>query len=239
MFGQLSLKQRLLLWLLLGPSAGAIAWRPESATVTKLLGSSLGSLFVISSLLLVWQWRRVRMFAVIIVLAGIAGFVAPGRQFDREALRASYVASLRSYENVPYVWGGEGKRGVDCSGLIRCGLMNACWKRGWLTANPTLIRAAATIWWNDTSAKAMGESWKGFTVPIGESRSVNSAKMDRLSPGDMAVTGTGLHILVYLGGKQWMQAAPEVGHAATFDAPSDNNWMNQPVKLIRWRMLTE
>jgi hypothetical protein len=239
LFGNLTFKQRLLVWLLLGPSAGLVAWRPESATVSKLLGSSLGTLFVIASVLLVWQWRRIRMVAILVVALIAAAIFAPGREFDREALRAAYVDSLRAYENVPYVWGGEGRRGVDCSGLVRCGLMNACVKRGVLTANPALIRMAASIWWNDSSAKAMGEGWKGFTVPFGESKSPNATRTEKIKPGDLAVTTNGLHILVFLGGKQWMQAAPEVGHAALFEAPSDNEWMKQSIKLVRWKALAD
>jgi hypothetical protein len=216
-----------------------VAWRPESATVTKLLGSSLGTLFIVASILLVWQWRRIRMLAMIVVALVVAAFAAPGREYDRDALRAAYVDSLRGYENVKYVWGGEGRRGVDCSGLVRCGLMNACLKRGILTANPALIRAAASIWWNDASAKAMGEGWKGYTAAYGEAKSPNAARTEKLSPGDLAVTTNGLHVLVFLGGKEWMQAAPEVGHAAIFKAPSENSWMKQPVKLVRWRAIAE
>lgn len=234
---KLTLKQRLLLWVLLGPSAGVFAWHPESGTLSKLLGSSLGSAFALSSILLVWQWRRIRLAAFAIVALLVAGFAAPGRDFDRDRLRAAYADSLRSYENVPYVWGGEGRRGVDCSGLVRCGLMNACWKRGWFTANPALIRASAAIWWNDASAKALGDGWKNLTSPVMESRSVNSANTERLLPGDLAVTANGLHILVFLGGNKWMQAAPEVGHAAIFETPSQNDWLKQPVKIVRWRTL--
>lgn len=237
LLGNLSFKQRLLLWLFLGPSAGLVAWRPESATLTKLLGSSLGTLFIIASVLLVWQWRRIRMVAILILALVGAAIFAPGREFDRAALRAAYVDSLRAFENVPYVWGGEGRRGVDCSGLVRCGLMNACVKRGILTGNPALIRAAASVWWNDASAKSMGEGWKGFTVVLGDSKSPNLTRTEKLQPGDLAVTTNGLHVLVFLGGKRWMQAAPEVGHAAFFDAPSDNEWMKQPIKLVRWKAL--
>ncbi|MFN2599036.1 MAG: NlpC/P60 family protein, partial [Pyrinomonadaceae bacterium] len=51
-------------------------------------------------------------------------------------MRRAYIASLESYEGTRYVWGGENSRGIDCSGLVRRGLINADFHEGVVTANP-------------------------------------------------------------------------------------------------------
>ena len=59
-----------------------------------------------------------------------------------EPLREEYIASLRRYTGKKYVWGGEGMLGVDCSGLIRRGMIDALFCRGVRTLR---FRVGATI----------------------------------------------------------------------------------------------
>src|SRR5215470_12413564 len=60
----------------------------------------------------------------------------PGYRHDKAFLRQEYVNELSKYENVDYVWGGEKRSGIDCSGLIRAGLINANIRLGIIGLNP-------------------------------------------------------------------------------------------------------
>ena len=193
--------------------------------------------FVLGALIFVWR-RRVIRFAILTPLViAVAALFLPGRDYDHAALRIANVRALQSYDGVEYVWGGEGGRGVDCSGLIRRGLMDACLHEGARTLNPRLLRASLTLWWYDCSANALGEGYREWTRPITEAASINALDRTGIECGDLGVTAGGAHILAFLGGHEWMQAAPEVGHAASFTVPSTNGWFHNPVKIVRWRLL--
>ena len=60
--------------------------------------------------------------------------------FPRKTLRQKYVDSLVRYEGTKYVWDGENRLGIDCSGLVRKGLIDAAVRAGISTWNPRLIR---------------------------------------------------------------------------------------------------
>ena len=62
---------------------------------------------------------------VVVGTSALAIAVAPGNTADPSALSAAYIGCLKRYEGAKYVWGGETNRGIDCSGLVRCGLMDA------------------------------------------------------------------------------------------------------------------
>ena len=62
---------------------------------------------------------------------------------------------------------------------------------------------------------------------------------EALEPGDLAITDSGLHALVYLGEDKWIQAAPEVGEVKVFNGRTDDNaWLIQPISAYRWTVLT-
>ena len=74
-------------------------------------------------------WRRKYLRFVPLVLLGFAVLVlvVPGRKQDAGSLRRQYVAALQQYEGTRYIWGGENRFGIDCSGLVQvvyhsCGL---------------------------------------------------------------------------------------------------------------------
>lgn len=92
--------------------------------------------------------------------------ICPGKTPDPLNLRDAYVRSLRTYEGTRYIWGGENRLGIDCSGLVRAALIKANFEQGLLALNPQLIRHAVSLWWNDSSAKAMGEGYRGLTRRI-------------------------------------------------------------------------
>ena len=148
--------------------------------------------------------------------------------------------ALKSYEGTPYVWGGENRRGIDCSGLIRSAMIDANWQRGLKTCNPALLRQAFSLWWHDSSALAMKQEYRGQTRLLFTSRSLNETDYTRLQPGDIAVTQSGAHVLAYLGDRTWIEADPNAlfgDRVIQVQVPTRNAWFRTPMSLMRWRQL--
>jgi cell wall-associated NlpC family hydrolase len=163
----------------------------------------------------------------------------PGRAIDRSCLRQEYVASLRSFEGCRYVWGGENRLGIDCSGLVRAGLINASFRNAVVAMNPALLRFALDLWWHDCSAKALGEEYRQQTLRQFSIPDINGIDPVRLQPGDLAVTRNGVHIMAYLGNSQWIEADPGANSVLVISPPSDNSWFESSMNILRWRVLDE
>jgi cell wall-associated NlpC family hydrolase len=155
-------------------------------------------------------------------------------------LRGRYVTALRRYEGTRYVWGGENRFGIDCSGLVRRGLIDANLHEGIATLNPGRIRAAARLWWYDCSARALRDGYRDWTRLLFTAPAINDIVPDRLSPGDIAVTANGVHVLVYLGENQWMQADPKPGKVVRQAVPvAEGGWFEVPVHVMRWQQIDD
>jgi cell wall-associated NlpC family hydrolase len=164
--------------------------------------------------------------------------ILPGRDIDAESLRARYVANLRGYEGVRYVWGGENGLGIDCSGLPRKALLRAYLRDGITSLNPSAVRAGAALWLHDASARALKNSYRGWTVYKFDAASVNEIDAARLLPGDLAITTDGVHAMVYLGGNEWIEADPDSRRVVRVRAPvTDIVWFKVPVVIVRWAAL--
>lgn len=175
------------------------------------------------------------MFAGLIALM----LMLPGRAIDRGELRASYLENLRSYEGADYVWGGESGWGIDCSGLPRRALRDAVLGYGLRYFNGEATRMYAEQWWFDTSAEALGRGYRGFTTSLGVGGTIASMSYESLLPGDLAVTQSGVHVMVYLGAELWIQADPLSGSVITMNGRTgDSGWFQSPVTMHRWKVLT-
>jgi hypothetical protein len=201
----------------------------------------VGTLFLlwIGALWLSWPKKPLRWACLALLFIAALIFGLPGRD-DPQALRDHYVRALHSYENTPYVWGGETHRGIDCSGLLRAALIDANRQHGARTLNPRLLRAAATYWLRDCSAMAMRDEYRGWTRLLFTTPSLNELDHSRLLPGDIAVTEGGGHCLAYLGNKTWIEADPNALYGdkvIKVTVPTKNAWFSVLMHIMRWRQM--
>ena len=192
------------------------------------------------ALRLLWKHKiaqRVSVAASVLLVAFVA---FPAASHHPTSLRSEYVRALKSYEGTTYVWGGESRRGIDCSGLMRCALIDANVKQGFARANPGAVREAFSLWWNDCSAKALKEEYQGKTRLLFTALDLNHLDYTAIQPGDIAVTSSGVHVLAYLGNRTWIEADPNEiygNRVIQVETPTRNAWFNVPVHIMRWRQL--
>jgi hypothetical protein len=200
-------------------------------------------LVMAASAILGWiitAWRRPlwRSFLLVLALLIALPFVLPARSVSTTALEKTYAKSLENYLGVAYWWGGETSLGIDCSGLVRAGMMDACVREGLRTGNGMLFRFAFNLWWHDESALALGDGYQGLTVPVTLAKSLNTLDASSVQAGDLAVAGDGVHILAYLGNRRWIQADPTAGKVVITTTPSDSPWTLGPARIVRWTLLS-
>jgi len=199
--------------------------------ILSLLGLWIGCLY--------FGWRRliIRLVLLLGTFVTVSFVLWPGRNFGTQHLRNEYVASLRSYEGTRYIWGGEGKLGIDCSGLVRAGLIKAGLHQGFATLNPRLVRYALSLWWNDSTAQALGNEYRHQTKRLFTIGSINELDQNKIMPGDIVVTVSGVHVFAYLGGGNWIEADPDLGKVVVVRTPTNNPWFQEPVQILRWALL--
>ena len=216
----------------------AVCLYPVSNRFTRACGAWLFCVLWIGLVAAVWKWRIGRFTMLGITATIVIFLLLPGRtQRDAAALRNGYVEGLLRYEGVRYFWGGECATGIDCSGLIRRGLVDSLCLRGVRTLDPGLVRHALWLWWHDCTARALGEG-HGMTSLLLETPSINVLDHAKILPGDIAVTANGLHIMAYLGGNRWIEADPGPMSVIVVSVPEEKNpWFGQPMKVMRWDIL--
>jgi cell wall-associated NlpC family hydrolase len=200
----------------------------------------------ITALLVLWPTalyltRKSKVFftlVMVLIVTPAIFFILPARNCDAAPLRRAYVEALCSYEETRYWWGGENHIGIDCSGLVRRALIDALIKQGVLTLDAGSLRNAAQMWWYDASARALRDGYRHQTVNLTSAASINTLDHSLLSPGDIAVTANGVHVLAYVGQSVWIEADPQIGKVVKVAAPSkDNGWLKMPVLILRWKCL--
>jgi len=191
------------------------------------------------ALWLSWSRRWVRWSLIALYLLLTVSISLPYRpQINRSKLQMKYCKDLETYTGCKYVWGGEGRFAMDCSGLVRRGLEDALVGQGIRTLNPFLIRQGILLWWNDTTAKALGEGYDGRTRLITIAPTLNTLNYSMLKPGDLGVTEHGIHVMAYLGDRKWIGADPGEKRVTIFKIPEKRNaYFSTPMKIMRWKVL--
>ncbi len=190
---------------------------------------------LLALLLVVWlvaQVRRLLRWVMVVLALALVPFALPGSP-DPAEVHAGYLQRLRSYDGTGYVWGGEGRLGIDCSGLPRSAMIGSLFSYGLSHLDGVALRRACDLWWNDASAREMLAGYGGRMRVVGEPYRVNQLRED-VQPGDLAVTVGGVHVMVYLDRTTVIQAEPGRGRVVTDAVPAADSWYEQPVRLVRW-----
>lgn len=226
-----------LCWFALFAAVVVFCLYPVSYGLTRLFLVVAVPVLLVGSVFILRNRKILRLFPIVILAIVAIALILPGRSQDPEGLRKLYIDSLRSYEGTTYVWGGENSFGIDCSGLVRKGLINAHMRQGLTGLNPSGLRNALKLWWYDCTAEALKDGYRSWTRQLFTANSVNEIDHDRLTAGDLAVTSNGVHVMVYLSNNQWLEADPGVSKVITVEVPTDNDWFKVPVSIVRWKAL--
>jgi hypothetical protein len=214
---------------------------PISNRFTRL--GSVALLLALWCLLLALLWhRRALRYALIVAPAMLAAsLLLPDRSpLSQHERRAAYVAGLQRYEGARYIWGGESPLGIDCSGLVRRGLIDSLALTGLRNLEPESLRGSARLWWRDCTAADLLRPERGLTVPVTTVHSLRELDPATIAPGDLAVTESGIHVLAHVGGGRWIEADPLESKVVLADASrAESSWFHTPVRIVRWKTLAE
>ncbi|HBB32291.1 MAG TPA: hypothetical protein DDZ80_17895 [Cyanobacteria bacterium UBA8803] len=228
--------QLILFWRLACILFVLLYYYPISYGILRLATVVLGLGIWLGAFLLFKHQKLVRVFCIGMAVIAIAITLLPGRNVDSTRLRQAYVEELNSYTGTQYLWGGENKIGIDCSGLVRRGLINANVKQGLSSLNPQPIREAISLWWYDASAAALRDEYRNKTTRLERGVSINKLEHSNLQMGDIAVTVDGVHTLAYIGDNTWIEADPHYQKVIKVKIPDlKNPWFNVPIYIVRWQ----
>jgi len=214
---------------------GMLIWYPVRTGFIRTTMLAVSAAFILSLVIALWRRKRLRWLPMMPPAIVLAFLFMPGRSVDPTHLRERYTQTLKSYDGTRYVWGGEGFRGVDCSGFLRAAMVDACLRESLRTLNPALARSALDLWWHDASAADMSDGFNDRTRRIGKAVALQEISVDDILPGDFAVTADGSHVMAYAGQGRWIAADPYAMKVIEFkDSP---NWSIVKVNPCRWRLL--
>ena len=191
--------------------------------------------FVGGLLALAWRPAAAR-WSVIGVCLLLAAFLACpfGPRVSEDDERAAIAEAAVAYAGAPYVWGGEARNGIDCSGLVRRAYIDAAVSLGLHNFSPAHLRRAIRLWAHDTSARDFEGKPPVDGRVIVRLPSLRGATPATVLPGDCAIVGNGLHVLLYLGDNRWIQADPEAHEVIEIDAKTDKNmWLRGAATILR------
>jgi hypothetical protein len=226
-------------WLALWPVTAALVIYPVRNGTLRVVLVVFSVLLWTGLIAFFWRIKWLRLTAILFAILAVLFLVLPGKPFREDQLRARYLDSLRGFEGTRYVWGGENGFGIDCSGLVRQGLIHANLREAVTTGNPRLLRDGVSLWWNDCSARSLAEEYRGLTRRLFRAESINQLDETRIQPGDLAVTEDGIHVMAFLERNTWIEADPDEHRVIKVNVPSTNLWFQTAVMVVRWSQLGE
>jgi len=235
----LSRRPIVFLWGLSGALFAFLWIYPIGNKLLRLIAITAGLIFFGGALWFWWGKKSVRysllaMFTLLLVLV-----LLPGRAVAPDSLQHAYTQALNDFQGTRYIWGGENRQGIDCSGLVRQGMVDATFREGVVTLNGTLIRQSLALRWYDCSAEALKDGYRGFAVKLGETPALHKHDHSQLQSGDFAITSDGVHALAYLGNETWIEADPGAHKVILAKKGDANPWLARPVALMRWSVLAK
>lgn len=212
---------------------------PVGNKLLRLVAILAGLVFFSGAFWFWWEkkWVRYSLMALLILLSGL--LLLPGRIVAVPALQHAYTQALIGYQGTRYIWGGENRQGIDCSGLVRQGMVDATFKEGIVTWNGRLIRQSLALRWYDCSAESLKDGYRGFAIKLGETQALHQFDHSQLQSGDFAITSDGVHALAYLGNETWIEADPGAHKVILAKKGDANPWLARPVALMRWSLLAK
>jgi hypothetical protein len=225
--------------LALFPAFFVLWYFPYIDFLLRIATWAVALLILIGAVFFSWRIRVLPWLLIALYGLAILFLVWPShRPVDRPVLRSDYCSALKSYLGCRYVWGGEGYLGIDCSGLVQKGLIDALAARGFTTFDPALMRQSLSLYWHRTNAKVIGEGYVGRTFTVTTCPNLNALDYSLLQPGDLAVTAAGDHVMAYLGNQTWIAGDPGAGKVTTFTIPEKKNtYFSTPMRIVRWKIL--
>jgi hypothetical protein len=227
------------LWMASFPLTVILWYSPYVDVPIRWLTWVMAVVALFGAIIVCWRRSALRWSLLGLYAAALLFFVFPShRAVDQPALQARYCAALKSYMGSRYVWGGQGYFGIDCSGLVQKGMMDALAERGVSTVNPALARESFSLYWHRTTARVLGQGFAGRTIEVTTCASLNALDYSSVQPGDLAVTAGGDHVMAYLGDRTWIAADPIVERVTTFTIPEAKNvYFFTPMKIMRCKVL--
>ena len=137
-----------------------VAAYPISTSYTRALSIALGAALCLLLGILSWRVRLARALLAVAGIAVVALLLGPGRNISSPSLAKAYASELLRYRGTRYVWGGENRLGIDCSGLVRSALSNAAILRGVTTA----IHRSSVSAYHSGGMTELQENWARGTV---------------------------------------------------------------------------
>jgi hypothetical protein len=136
----------------------------------------------------------------------------------------TFIQHVQSYENVPFVWGGENSFGLDCSGLIRQSLLKTY-------LSQYRIGSAFQIWFIDCPAKHLSTKYSNILREYKKAVLIKNVTNLNIPLGTLAVTTTGNHVLAYVGNNSWAQASPDDMKVTIKNYSENDPWFLKKVNM--------
>jgi hypothetical protein len=171
-------------------------------------------------------------FSLLLIILITTSFSLPRyKQTTPAQLRNNYIAALRSYEGEPYSSSLK-YHGINCSTLAWQALIDAA-------GNDQNLLVG--IKRNACKAAQIGEGCFGELTFVTDAENLNVIEYSKIQLGDVATVGysKGLHSLIYIGNKTWIQSDPLARKVVESEAPNNELWFKLKTRVMRWNVLID